>query len=259
MEATATGPRPCLSNAAARRLFLAQHGLCEAGGASGLDGLLALINQLGFIQIDSINTVERAHHMILGARRRRYRPRQLATLLERRRALFEHWTHDAAAIPTEFFPYWRLRFARNAARLKERWQRWRGDGFVRSLDEVLAHIRDHGPVLARDMADKADGGEKRTGAGWWDWHPSKAALEYHWHTGALAVCRRESFQKVFDLTERVIPEAHLAPRPAEADVIDWACAGALDRHVRGNRRLLGSGDAAGGQGLVCQPAWRRPD
>ena len=229
MEATATGPRPKLSNAAARRLFLSRHGLCEAGGGSDLDGLLALIRQLGFVQIDSINTVERAHHMILGARRRRYRPRQMATLLERRRVLFEHWTHDAAAIPTEYFPYWRLRFARNAARLRERWRRWKGAGFDASVDDVLTHIRKHGPVLARDMADRVDNGEKRGGAGWWDWHPSKTALEYLWHTGALAVRRRDGFQKVFDLTERVIPEAHLAPSPAEAEVVDWACTGALER------------------------------
>ena len=229
MTVNTSAHRHCLSNAAARRLFLARHGLCEGGGAPGLDGLLAMIQQLGFVQIDSINTVERAHHMILAARRRSYRPSQLATLLERRRDLFEHWTHDAAAIPTDFFPYWRLRFDRNAARLQERWRRWRGDDFMRSIDDVVTHIRDHGPVLARDMADKADGGEKRSGAGWWDWHPSKAALEYHWHTGALAVRKREGFQKVFDLTERVIPEALRTPRLSDADVIDWACAGALDR------------------------------
>ena len=223
-----TETRPCLTNTAARRLFLARHGLGADSGGPGIDGLLDLIERLGFVQIDSINTVERAHHMILGARRKSYRPRQLTTLLERRRVLFEHWTHDAAAIPTAYFPYWRLRFER-AERLKDRWRKWQGDAFVRSVDEVMAHIRDHGPVLARDMADRADNGEKRTGAGWWDWHPSKAALEYLWHTGALSVRGREGFQKVFDLTERVIPEAHRTPQPSEAEVIDWACAGALDR------------------------------
>ena len=143
MQGPTSTTRPRLSNTAARRLFLARHGLCGADGGAGLDGLLALIRQLGFVQIDSINTVERAHHMILAARRRAYRPSQWAILLERRRALFEHWTHDAAAIPTGFFPYWRLRFDRNAARLKERWQRWRGDGFVRSLDDVLADPDSH--------------------------------------------------------------------------------------------------------------------
>ncbi|WP_299478125.1 crosslink repair DNA glycosylase YcaQ family protein, partial [Cypionkella sp.] len=82
---------PLLQNPAARRLFLHRHALAEAptGPASG-QALADLIHRIGFVQVDSINTVARAHHMILFSRRQTYKPAALKTLLERDRALFEH-------------------------------------------------------------------------------------------------------------------------------------------------------------------------
>ncbi len=217
--------RARLSNAAARRLFLDRHGLGRETGPTTRAALLGLIERLGFVQVDSINTVERAHHMILFARRPAYRQRQLARLLETDRALFEHWTHDASVIPTAYYPFWRMRFERDRDRLIARWNEWRRNGFEQKFDEVLGHIRDHGPAMSRHLGEE----EEKTSGGWWDWHPSKTALEYLWRTGDLAVCRREGFQKVFDLSERVIPDHHRAPRPHDAKTIDWACSGALDR------------------------------
>ena len=211
-----------LSNRAARRLFLDRHGLGRAPPGEDLAGLIA---RLGFVQVDSIATVERAHHMILASRRRSYRARQLDDLLERRRTLFEHWTHDASVIPMAFYPYWRLRFRRDAERLRARWRNWRRAGFEERFDEVLERIRREGPVMAREFG----GDRKRTEAGWWNWHPSKTALEFLWRTGALAIARREGFQKVFDLAERVVPEPVLNDMPGEEDTLDWACKGALDR------------------------------
>jgi hypothetical protein len=217
---------PRLDVATARRLFLHRQGLADAPGGpvTGAE-LLSLIERLGFVQVDSIVTVERAHHMILSARRTGYRPAKLKALLERDRSLFEHWTHDAAVIPTAFFPHWTHRFERARARLPERWRKWHGPGALDEADTVLDAVRARGAVLARDVGEAPP----RKGAGWWDWHPSKTALEFHWHTGSLAVARREGFQKVFDLTERVIPEAHRAHRPSAAESLDWACSTALDR------------------------------
>ena len=216
------GPPLRISNRAARRLFLDRHGLCRPPPGEDLAGL---IERLGFVQVDSIATVERAHHMILASRRRSYRPRQLDNLLERRRALFEHWTHDASVIPMSFYPHWRLRFRRDAEMLRARWRKWRRAGFEGRFDDVLERIREGGPVMARDF----EGDRQRTEAGWWDWHPSKTALEFLWRTGALAIARREGFQKVFDLAERVVPEALLNVEPGEKETLDWACSGALDR------------------------------
>lgn len=218
--------RPLLDNTRTRRLFLARHLLSDvAPGRPDRAALLGLIRQLGFVQVDSINTVARAHHMILRARAPGYRPEMLAPLLERDRSLFEHWTHDASVIPTDFFPHWQLRFVRARESLAEKWKNWRDPAYLSKLDEMLAQVAEGGPVTAGETGDE----EPRNSGGWWDWHPSKTALEYLWRTGALAVARREGFRKVYDLTERVIPSQHLAPAPEVHETIDWACNAALDR------------------------------
>ncbi len=203
-------PLPRIDNRSARDIFLARHGLADNPRAKqSRDDLLALIKRNGFVQVDTINTVARAHDMILFARNQTYRPVHLKRLLEQDRALFENWTHDAAIIPTEFYPYWCPRFARSAERIKERWTNWRRSGFIEKLDDILAHIERDGPAMARHLGT----GEKKSNGGWWDWHPSKTALEYLWRTGELAVTRREGFQKVYDLTDRVVPAPIGSSRP----------------------------------------------
>ena len=217
---------PQIDNQTARAIFLDRHGLSEApaGRGKGAD-LQGLIDALGFVQIDSINTVARAHHMILHARRPAYRPRNLDLLHDRDRGVFEHWTHDASMISMQHFPHWRLKFRRYDAELAGRWKKWRRDGFEDKLDDVLRRIADHGPCCSADVGED----EARSSGGWWDWHPSKTALEYLWRTGHLAVTRRQGFRKVYDLTENVIPPEHLNARPDEDTTIDWACNAALDR------------------------------
>ncbi len=217
---------PVLPNRQARHLFLARHGLCEAPtGPCPDQALQEIIENLGFVQVDSINTVARAHHMILRARATQYRPRALVRLLEKERQLFEHWTHDASVIPVRFFPHWRLKFSRDEETLRGRWKNWRRDGFEQKFDEVMRRISDHGPCSSADVGED----EKRSSGGWWDWHPSKTALEYLWRSGQLSVTRRVNFRKVYDLTENVIPPDALNARVTEEDTIDWACAAAMDR------------------------------
>lgn len=220
-----------IDNRHARRLFLHRQGLSGPPSKKiNKNDVLALIESLGFVQIDSISTVERAHHMILFSRNQTYRREYLSDLLERDRALFENWTHDASIIPTQFYPYWQHRFVRNEPKLRERWRKWRREGFEDNVDQVLEHVREHGPVKSRDMQAPKEKGKYGKGSdGWWDWHPSKTALEFLWHTGALAVDRREGFQKVYNVSERVIPEL-LRNSPVSTDsFIHWACSEALDR------------------------------
>ncbi|MES0862131.1 crosslink repair DNA glycosylase YcaQ family protein [Ruegeria sp. SCPT10] len=217
-----------LDNRTARAIFMDRHALAEppAGRSKGAD-LLELIQRLGFVQLDSINTVARAHDMILFSRRPSYRSGNLKRLYERDRALFEHWTHDAAVIPMEYYRHWHLRFLRDADLLKSRWKNWRRDGFEQQFETVLTHIRDHGAVSSSDVGKD----EKKGSGGWWDWHPSKTALEFLWRSGALTVVGRDGFQKRYDLTERVI-ETHLCPgqHPCDAEAtVDWLCNAALDR------------------------------
>jgi hypothetical protein len=217
---------PIIGNTGARRHFLDRHGLIAPPNGTGKgEDLLALVRSLGFVQVDSVNTVERAHHMILWSRRQSYRPENLRRPLERDRTLFEHWTHDASIIPTEFFPHWKLRFARSADRLRESFAGWQGAEFLSKLDDVVARIRDTGPVGSGEVGEDEDRGPP----GWWNWHPSKTALDYLWRTGVLSVCHRRGFAKVYDLTERVIPAGIAAASPEPEETIGWACDGALDR------------------------------
>lgn len=216
----------CLSNDRARRLFLAAHALSEpTGGAVGGASLVGLIDRIGFVQVDSINTVERAHHMILWSRRQAYRPEVLRLQLERDRTVFEHWTHDASIIPMSFFPYWKHRFARDEHRLHQNWKRWFREGYEAQFQTILDRVTRDGPVSSSDVGE----GEPRGSGGWWDWHPSKTALEWLWRTGRLSVTRRDGFKKVYDLTERVVPAEIAKEEVDHAALVDWACGAALDR------------------------------
>ena len=195
-----------------------------SGAGKGPD-LAAVIADLGFVQLDSVNTFARAHDLILWSRRQQYRPAALGHALARDRHVFEHWTHDAAAIDMALFPHWRHKFARDGARLESRWKEWRRDDFTQKIDDVLRHVTDHGCCSSGDVGK----GESRGSGGWWDWHPSKTALEYLWRSGRLSVVRRDGFRKVYDLTEQVIPAKGLNARVDEAETLDWSCGAALDK------------------------------
>jgi len=209
-----------------RRLVLSLQGLAEPPRRPmKAAGLVELVERLGFLQVDSINTVARAHHMILFARAPGYRP-ELLRRAQDEAQLFEHWTDRIASLlPVRFYPYWRLRFVRERVIVEKRFRRWFGDGFALELERLLERIRAEGAIRARDLEVERE----RPSGGWWDWHAGKTALEYLWRTGQLAIARRDGFQKVYDLPERVIPAAACRHRPSEAELIDWACRAALER------------------------------
>ena len=218
--------RPVLCNRAARRLFLDRHQLLRPGAGTGRGAdLHRLLNNLGFVQVDSVNTLARAHDLILWSRRGQYRPRALELAVARDRTAFEHWTHDAAVVPMEFYPMWRLKFARDEARMRARWPSWQRSGWEQEFDTVLERIAAHGPTCSADVGE----GQEKGSTGWWDWHPSKTALEFLWRSGRLAICHRRGFRKYYDLAERVIPAEYLNTRVADAEIIDWAMSAALVR------------------------------
>ncbi|QHQ35445.1 winged helix-turn-helix domain-containing protein [Algicella marina] len=218
--------RPVLDNQRARRLFLDRHLLLRPTGGTGRGAdLEGVLDKLGFVQVDSINTLARAHDLILWSRRGQYRPRALEHLVARDRSAFEHWTHDAAIIPMQFYPMWRLKFSREEARARERWPAWRRDGWEDEIDSVLRHISDTGPACSLDVGTD----EQKTSSGWWDWHPSKTALEFLWRSGQLAICHRRGFRKFYDLADRVIPAERLHQRLDEEEIIHRAMSHALYR------------------------------
>ena len=186
-----------------------------------------LVRRLGFVQVDSINVVDRGHHLTLGTRLEQYRPAQLAHLLERRRSLFEHWTHDASVIPTTWFAHWKPRFRRfaNSPRM-DRWiERRLGDDPRAVIAHVERRLRREGPLMSKHF--EAKGGHVR--GSWWGWTPQKTALEYLWQTGRVAIAARQGFHKVYDLTRRVYPELCRLPSPRPAAHREWACWSAIER------------------------------
>lgn len=181
---------------AARTLLLRGQGLLEDPARRATPASVErAIRRLGYVQVDSINRIERAHHLILAARFDDYTHRHLTHLLECKRSLFEHWTRDAAVIPVEWYANWKLRF--------RRWERWakRRPGIRQRLGarpqavlrEVLGRIGAEGPLTSADFEHVRE----RRGEGWWDWKPQKMALEYQWRSGRLAIAGRRGFQKLY--------------------------------------------------------------
>ena len=243
---------PILPSATAARLFLGAQGLLEDPARRATTASLqGLIERLGFVQVDTINVLARAHDLTLFSRLDGYRPEQLKKLLEGKRSLFEGFTHDASAIPTAFFRHWKPRFERDRARFHAHawWQyHFRGTDGAQVVKDVKARIEGEGPLKSSDFEHP----EKR--GPWWGWKPQKAALDFLWRSGELMIPRREGFQKVYDLTERVLPDHHALPCPDPEEHLEWACSTAADRlwvfTPKEAGRLLGRHRGPGGQGLV---------
>ncbi len=214
-----------LTNEQARRVVLHLQGLTRDPLRKLSDGALYdLIVQLGFVQVDSIQWVERAHHMTLYARNQTYRPRQLTRLLERDRLLFEHWTHDASIIPSAFFRYWKHRFKRKRLFTQAKFEKWQGGGFLHHCDDLRDRISKSGTLRSRDL-ERPDTGPQEM----WQWHDGKAALEYLWHTGEIGIAGREGFQKVYAPIAECIPASEFDKTVSHDAFVDWACEAAIDR------------------------------
>ena len=221
---------PVVTAKAARLLLMDAQGLLEDSSRPATPAVLQeLIERMGFIQLDSINVVERAQHLTLASRLDNYRHGHFSQLLEQERSLFEHWTHDASAIPTRWFAHWKPRFASERERILNK--PWWMERMGAKPDTIIKHVRERiiseGPLRSKDFEHKQQG----TSSAWWGWKPQKAALEFLWSTGELMVTRREKFQKVYDLTERVLPELNETPLPTEREHVDWVCRTALERLV----------------------------
>ena len=223
-----------LTNSDARRLFLFLHGLSGSlKDKDNKEALPGIIKRIGFVQIDSIKTVERAHHHILFSRCNSYDYAWLDYHLEEKRSLFENWTHDASIIPLEFFPYWGHRFSRTRDKLvgSRWWKNRMGNDPDEICRRVLNHIEQTGAAKSRDLRWNRDDefpDKSKKPSSWWGWNPSKAALVFLWRTGKLAVAKREGFQKVYDLTERVIPDMYRNLKYSEQEYIDWNCTTAIE-------------------------------
>lgn len=180
-----------------RRLALTAQGLLQAQPyGCGLAGARKAINHIGYVQIDTISVVERAHHHIFHARVPKFKPAMTNQMLLDG-DIFEYWTHAAAFLPIADFRF-SLPYKHAIKSGQTHWYKARDTKLMR---ELLARIRLDGPIRSRDIETNT---AKR--AGWWDWKPAKKALEQMYMEGDLMVSDREGFQKTYDLTERVLPD-----------------------------------------------------
>ncbi len=194
-----------ISRRDARKLFLARQGLLQQNTfGRGADAVAKAISQLGYLQIDTISVVNRAHEHILQTRIPGAGSQHLNQLMQGRE-LFEYWSHAAAYLPMAHF-----RFSQPVM------QGWRASrAYDRKLAQrVLDRIRTEGPLQSRDF--EAPPGHRS--GGWWDWKPTKKALEYLYLSGELMVSHREGFQKVYDLKENILPD-HVDTREPDHD--EW--------------------------------------
>ena len=222
---------PVITARAARLLLMDAQGLLADPDRKATPAALRqLIERMGFVQLDSIDVIGRAHHLTLWSRFRDYKQAHFTALLEKRHSLFEQWTHDASAIPTKWFAQWKPRFVRARERIRRNvwWQQRIGDEPEKVLELVRERILREGPLRSQDFEHERAHGAS---SAWWGWKPQKAALEFLWSTGELMVARREKFQKVYDLTERVLPAESKLPEPSTEEHLDWACSTALERLV----------------------------
>ena len=162
--------------------------------------LAELVDQLGYVQIDTIAIVARAHHHTLWNRASRYTPDMLHTLQAEDKTIFEYWAHALAYLPIHDYRFYMPRMERQRTSPRDGLKQWMND-HPNVIDQVLDRIRKEGPLTSKDF--ELPPGTKR--GTWWDWKPTKRALEILFWQGHLMIPERRNFQKVYDLTERVLP------------------------------------------------------
>ncbi|MFC3712148.1 winged helix-turn-helix domain-containing protein [Sphingoaurantiacus capsulatus] len=204
-----------LSAKEARRIALTASGLAKPRPARpGPAAFDAMLDRLSMVQMDSVNVLARAHYMPGFARLGDYDP----TLLDkaawsRKRSLFEYWGHAACLIRTELQPALRWRMEGMRAGTDgyvglRRFAAERGD----FIAEVLRQIEQRGPLASREL----EGGGKATGS-WWGWSEGKRALEWLFSAGLVTTHSRPGFERIYDITERVLPEAVALPTPTREE------------------------------------------
>ncbi len=190
-----------------RRYVVAWQGYATRFRRAGAHEVEQTVRRLSCVQLDSIATVERSHRLVLTSRAGAYRAGTVPRLLAEGR-LFEYWAHEASLLPVEDWPLFRYRM-----------RELRDTGWWKSLHaahpslrgQVLEAIHERGPLGSRDF-------EGRGGGGMWNWKPAKRMLDRLWSSGELVIAGRRSFQRLYDLPERVIPRELLEqPVPSEAE------------------------------------------
>lgn len=193
--------------------------------SSGIEGVNSTIRTLGYVQIDTISVVERAHHHVLWTRNKDYRKEMLHELQTQKRKIFEYWGHAASYLPMEDYRFYLHRMKS----FPDGWNYWTKDLYEQSkkmMAQVLERIRKEGPLSSADFESE----KNRKQDSWWDWKPAKTALEMLFWKGDLMVKERKNFQRIYDLTERVLPSWVDTSTPDMGDVGRFLIHRALNAH-----------------------------
>jgi len=206
----------------ARRIALEAQGFGQTrpGRVTGRH-IVALVKRLGLLQIDSVNVLVRAHFMPIFSRLGPYPVTLLDKLSSQRRgrAFFEYWGHGASLIPLSFFPLFRWRM-QQASEGQEIYSGLAHFGREQKpfIEKVYQKVRQHGPVSAGQLERLLLPNKVSSPAGWWNWSKYKAALEWLFWAGQITTNFRKSFERIYDLTERVLPhDLVAAPQITGAD------------------------------------------
>ena len=193
-----------------RRLALHGQGLTPASAfGHGRTAALRAIEHLGYVQLDSISVIERAHNHTWFSRVPNFNPSLSNDMLEQGE-IYEYWAHAAAYMPMRDFRFSLI----DKARVRAGEHRSKLPKDTKLMNKVMQRIRSDGPMSTRDLETPRT---KRSG--WWDWKPAKKAAERLYLQGDLMICSRVGFQKTYDLTERVLPGSTSTTVPS---LSEWA-------------------------------------
>jgi uncharacterized protein len=209
-------PRRPVPLHAVRTLFLQRQHLARPRTAALSAGRLTrFVEDVGGLQMDSINVLERAHYLTVWSRFGPYDRARLDRLVYRRRLLFEYWAHAACLVPTTTLSWWRRAMLDYRVR-HTGWSDWLRRN-PKTLAQVKAAIATNGPMGGADF----EGRRPRGGGGWWSWRPVQHGLHYLWMTGALTVHSRRHFHKRYELLERAIPAAAGCVPVSAEEFVRW--------------------------------------
>lgn len=208
-----------ISKKDARRWIIQSGGLnVKRPFGQGKQSVYRAIDHLGYVQIDTISVVERAHHHVISSRVPDYQKQWLYDLQQEAKVL-EYWSHAAAYLPMNDFRY-TLPLKRFFAEARDGWPK----SDKELMKKVFDRVAKEGPLMARDFHSD----EKRKGEGWWDWKPAKLALERLFFQGSLVTIGRQGFQKIYDLPENYLPNHIDTSYPSEEEQAEYL----IDRAVK---------------------------
>lgn len=208
-----------ISREQAQQLALSHQGLLNRGSAKGKGATLQTIEALGYVQIDTLAVVVRAHHHTLWSRLPDYKESELNHLLEKK-MIFEYWSHAASYLPMSDYRF--------SLPQKKAYESGKSHWFAqdkRMKKFVLDRIKAEGALQSKDFEFKREGP-----GNWYEWKPAKRALEQLFMEGKLMVEKRQGFQKVYNLAERILPSNIAISAPTEKEMAEHLIRKAIQAH-----------------------------